>query len=157
MSDRWDSHFIEMALLCAGMSKDPRTRVGSVIVGPDREVRSTGFNGFPRGIADTHVRLHTKPEKLRLIVHAEVNAILNAARIGVPMKGCTLYLAATDDSGDVWGGAPCHRCSLDVIQVGIVEVVSLPFKSGQSAWAEDVAYAGGLLIEAGVIYREHQR
>ena len=81
---RWDRHFIEMAVLCAGMSKDPRTRVGAVIIGPDREVRSTGFNGFPRGISDTYERLHDKTEKLRLVVHAEVNAILNAARVGIP-------------------------------------------------------------------------
>jgi dCMP deaminase len=153
-SDRWDKHFIDMALLCASMSKDPRTQVGAVIVGPDLEVRSTGFNGFPRGVADTFRRLHDKETKLRLIVHAEVNAILNAARVGIPLKGCTLYLACTDDSGAVWGGPPCTRCSLDVIQAGIVRVISLPFKAGASTWAEDVAAAGALLREAGVQYRE---
>jgi deoxycytidylate deaminase len=42
------------------MSKDPRTRVGAVIIGPDREVRSTGFNGFPHGIVDWSVRLQDK-------------------------------------------------------------------------------------------------
>ena len=136
------------------MSKDPRTQVGAVIVGPDLEVRSTGFNGFPRGVVDWPERLQDKPTKLGLIVHAEVNAILNAARVGIPLKGCTLYLAATDDSGGVWGGPPCTRCSLDVIQAGIVKVVSLPFKIGASTWAEDVAMSGDLLREAGVRYRE---
>ena len=154
MTARWDKHFIKLALLCATMSKDPRTRVGAVIVGPDKEVRSTGFNGFPRGIADTHERLHDKTEKLRLVVHAEVNAILNAARVGIPLSGCTLYLAATDDTGGVWGGPPCTRCSLDVIQSGIIGVVSLPFKGDVSSWAADVASAGLLLAEAGVNYRE---
>jgi Cytidine and deoxycytidylate deaminase zinc-binding region len=67
-----------------------------------------GFNGFPRD----------KETKLRLIVHVEVNAILNAARVGIPLKGCKLYLACTDDTGAVWGGPPCTRCSLDVIQSG---------------------------------------
>jgi dCMP deaminase len=153
-SARWDRHFIDMALLCASMSKDPRTQVGAVIVGPDLEVRSTGFNGFPRDVADTQKRLHDKETKLRLVVHAEVNAILNAARVGIPLKGCTLYLAATDDTGAVWGGPPCTRCSLDVIQAGITRVVSLPFKAGESTWAADVAAAGELLREAGVIYRE---
>jgi dCMP deaminase len=97
---------------------------------------------------------NTEETKLRLIVHAEVNAILNAARVGVSLKGCTLYLACTDDSGAVWGGRPCTRCSLDVIQAGIVKVVSLPFKVGASTWAADVAAAGELLREAGVQYRE---
>lgn len=153
-ADTWDRHFIDMALLCASMSKDPRTQVGAVIIGPDREVRSTGFNGFPRGVADTLERLHNKETKLRLIVHAEVNAILNAARVGIPLKGCTLYLACTDDSGGIWGGPPCTRCSLDVIQAGIVRVISLPFKAGESTWAADIAAARDLLREAGVIYRE---
>jgi deoxycytidylate deaminase len=85
--------------------------------------------------------LHDKETKLRLVVHAEVNAILNAARVGIPLKGCTLYLAATDDTGAVWGGPPCTRCSLDMIQAGITRVVSLPFKPNfhtcQAALPED--------------------
>lgn len=50
---RWDRHFITLALENARMSKDPATQAGAVIVGPDREVRSMGYNGLPRGIADT--------------------------------------------------------------------------------------------------------
>lgn len=105
---RWDDHFLRLALNNAKMSKDPRTQVGSVIVGPDREVRSMGFNGFPRGIEDTLERLHDRDMKLKLIVHGEMNAILNAVRIGVSTRGCTLYLAATDDTGLIWGGATLH-------------------------------------------------
>jgi dCMP deaminase len=156
MSERWDRHFLDLACLVARMSKDPSTRVGAVIVGPDREVRSTGFNGLPRGIADTPERLEDRDVKLRLIVHAEANAILNAARIGVSVKGCTLYLTATDSSNDglVWGGAPCTRCTVEVIQAGIAEVVSYPAKGVPSRWQEDIAAAGELLIEAGIRYRE---
>ncbi len=154
MSDRWDNHFLEVALANALMSKDPSTRVGAVIVGPDREIRSTGFNGFPRGIADTCDRLNNRDLKLKLIVHAEMNAILNAARIGTALKGCTLYLAATDDTGHIWGGPPCTRCTVETIQSGISNIVSHPFKVGPSSWAEDVAFARGLLEESGVGYRE---
>lgn len=136
------------------MSKDPSTKVGAVIVGPDREIRSTGFNGFPRGIADTDERLNNREVKLSLVVHAEMNAILNAARIGMPMKGCALYLAATDDSGIVWGGAPCTRCTVEIIQSGITEVVSRPLKSVPSRWKESVKTARSLLEEAGILYRE---
>jgi deoxycytidylate deaminase len=78
-AERWDRHFLHLSLDHARMSKDPRTRVGSVITGPDRELRSAGFNGLPRGIADTHARLHDKAMKLRLVVHGEMNAILAAA------------------------------------------------------------------------------
>lgn len=136
------------------MSKDPSTKVGAVIVGPDREIRSTGFNGFPRGIADTDERLNDRDIKLSLVVHAEMNAILNAARIGVSLKGCTLYLTATDDSGAVWGGAPCTRCAVEIIQSGITEIVSRPFKLVPSRWEESVKTARMLLEEAGILYRE---
>lgn len=154
MSERWDRHFLQLCLEHARMSKDPSTRVGCVIVGPDSEIRSTGFNGFPRGIADTAERLADRDTKLKLVVHAETNAILNAARIGVSVKGCTLYLAATDDSGLVWGGPPCTRCTVEVIQSGVTEIVSYPTKSVPSRWHEDLALARSLLQECGMRYRE---
>lgn len=154
MGDRWDEHFLKLALEHAGMSKDPSTRVGCVIVGPDREIVSTGFNGFPRGIADTPERLHDRDTKLKLVVHAEMNAILNAARIGARLKGLTLYLVATDDTGATWGGAPCTRCTVELIQAGIAEVVSRPPKAVPSRWHEDIAFAQTVLEEAGIRYRE---
>ena len=154
MSDRWHDHFLTLAVEHARMSKDPNTRVGSVIVGPDREVVSTGFNGFPRGIIDTPERLNDRDEKLRLIIHAELNAIINAARVGVSVKGCTLYLAATDNSGMVWGGPPCTRCTVHVIQAGIKSIVSRPIKAVPSRWHEDLAAARKLLEEAGVALLE---
>ena len=158
MSDKWHSHFLRMALLCAQMSKDPNTQVGAVIVGPDREVRSTGFNGLPRGVADTAERLHDRETKLKLIVHAEMNAVLNAARHGVALKGCTVYLACKrpeDVHGlNPWGGPPCTRCTVELIQAGIVAVIAHPKKAVPSRWAEDLAVAELLLQEAGVTYRE---
>lgn len=154
MTARWDNHFLDLARLNAGLSKDPRTRVGAVITGPDREVRSAGFNGFPRLICDSPERLNDRDMKLRLIVHAEMNAVLAAARVGIPLLGCTIYLAATDDSGAVWGGPPCTRCTVELIQAGITGVVSRPLKATPSAWHEDLALARTLLDEARVSYRE---
>ena len=153
MSERWDNYFLGAALHAAGMSKDPSTRVGAVIVGPLREVRSTGFNGFPRGIADD-ARLLDRDTKLGIIVHAEMNAIMAAARIGVPLDGCTLYVVAMDDTGAVWGGSPCTRCSVHIIQAGITQVVSRPKKSAPLRWRADMAHAEAILREAGVTYRE---
>ncbi len=154
MVARWDQHFLGMALFNARMSKDPSTRVGSIVVGPDREIRSTGFNGLPRGIRDTPDRLNDRAAKLRIVVHAEMNAILNAARIGVSTRDCTLYLAATDDTGMTWGGPPCTRCTVEIIQSGITQIVSLARKTAPSRWAEDLDFAQELLREAGVGYRE---
>lgn len=154
MSERWDKHFLGLSLYHSRLSKDPSTRVGSVIVGPDREILSAGFNGFPRGIADTPERLCDRETKLKLIVHAEMNALLAAARTGMRLKGCSLYLAATDDSGLVWGGPPCTRCMVEIIQVGISEIVTYPIKSVPSRWHEDLKLARSLIEEVGILYRE---
>ena len=154
MSDRWHNHFLSLALHCAAMSKDPSTVVGAVIVGPDREIRATGFNGFPRGIVDQTDRLIDRELKLQLVVHAEQNAICNAARVGVPVKGCTLYIAASDASGAVWGGPPCVRCAMHVIQAGITQIISRPRKAVPSRWNDDLSRAAMYLTEAGISYRE---
>lgn len=156
MSTRWDDHFLRLTVEHARMSKDPSTKVGAVIIGPDREIRSTGFNGFPRGIADTIERLTDRETKLDLVVHAEMNAVLNAARVGIPLKGCTLYLSATDDTGAVWGGPPCVRCTVEIMQTGISCIVSRPFKAVPSRWKDSIERARALLIESGVEYREVQ-
>lgn len=153
-NERWDRHFLERCVLNARMSKDPRTQVGAIIVGPDREQRADGFNGFPRGIADTPERLNDRDMKMRLIVHAERNAICNAARIGVSVRGCTLYLAATDETGMIWGGPPCTACAIELIQAGITEIVSFPIKTVPSRWHADLEFARSVLSEARVAYRE---
>lgn len=153
MSEKWDRHFLGMALHHSNLSKDPSTRVGAIVVGPDREILSAGFNGFPRGIFDTPERLGNRETKLKLVVHAEMNAVLAAARLGVRLKDCTMYVACTDSSGRIWGGPPCVRCAVEVIQVGIKEIVAYPIKR-DSKWYDDLMHARELLIEAGVTYRE---
>lgn len=149
---KWDRHFLQLALQHARMSKDPRTKVGSVIVGPDLEFLSAGFNGLPRGIEDTPGRLNDKEMKLWLIVHAEMNAVLAAARNGVALKGSTMYVACTDEAGRVYGGPPCVRCTVEVIQAGVREVVYYPYKEG-SSWKSDLVYAAKLLEEAKIYHR----
>lgn len=151
---RIDLMNLSMALVQARQSKDPRTQVGAVIIGPDDETRSTGRNGFPRGIADTKERWADQAFCDKCVVHAERNAILAAARVGVPLNNCTLFLIATDDSGAVWGGPPCIPCAMEIIQAGIKETVAFPFKTTPSRWADEVKQAGKLLAEAGVRHRE---
>ena len=92
MSNKWDIRFLELAKHISGWSKDPSTKVGCVVVGEDREIRSTGFNGFPRGISDDNERLTDRNKKYPLICHAEENAIMHAARIGVSLKGSTAFV-----------------------------------------------------------------
>ena len=153
--NKWDAHFLDLALHHAQLSKDPSTRVGAVIVGPERELISAGFNGFPRGIADTEERLNDREMKLQLVVHAEMNAALAAAKLGLRIKGCTMYIAAQDvATKEVWGGPPCIRCAVELIQSGLAGVISYPIRSVPSRWHEDLAFARRILDEAGVLYRE---
>lgn len=152
---KWDAYFLKMALITAQMSKDPSSKVGAVIVGPDREVRSTGFNGFPRGVHDYPFRLQDRELKYKMIVHAEMNAIFHAARNGASLDGCTLYLVATNDMGCIWGGPPCSNCCAGIIQAGIKEIVSFPPGHDLPArWIESVRLGLMMLEEADVGYRE---
>jgi dCMP deaminase len=155
-TERWDRHMLRICLLHASMSKDPDTQVGAVVAGPDYGIRSVGFNGFPRGIEDADCRLHVKEVKLSLIVHAELNAILAAAQVGTVVGGCTLFLAATDKTSERWGGPPCTRCTVHIIQAGIKRVVAYTPKKGPSRWHADLAVARELLKEAGIEFKEYQ-
>ena len=113
MSAKWDQRFLKLAEHISGWSKDPSTKVGCVVVGEDREIRSTGFNGFPRGIADDTARLEDREQKYPLICHAEENAIMHAARTGISLKSCVAYVT--------W--PPCTRCARSLIQAGVSEIV----------------------------------
>ena len=143
MSDKWDLRFIELAHHISSWSKDPSTKVGCVVVGADREIRSTGFNGFPRGIDDSMERLENREEKYNLICDAEENAIMHAARIGVSLKDCTAYVT--------W--PPCTRCARSLIQAGIVEVVYAGGKDIPERWVEDFTRSTGMMKEAGLKLR----
>jgi dCMP deaminase len=143
MSDKWDRRFLGLAQTIAGWSKDPSTKVGCVVVGPDREIRSTGFNGFPRGIEDTLERLESRELKYPLICHAEENAIMHAARIGVSLKGCVAYVT--------W--PPCTRCARSLIQAGVKEVVYPEGLEIPERWRQDFDMSTAIFEEAGIVVR----
>lgn len=135
----WDARFLRLAQHIASWSKDPSTQVGCVVVGPDREIRSTGFNGFPRGIKDTADRLQDREQKYPLVCHAEENAIMHAARIGVALKGCTAYVT--------W--PPCTRCARSLIQAGISTIVYPAGLDIPERWRDDFRISSDMLSEAG--------
>ena len=143
MISKWAKRFFQMAELVGSWSKDPSTKVGCVVVGGDREIRSTGFNGFPRGISDDMDRLTDREKKYPLICHAEENAIMHAARIGVSLKGSTAYVT--------W--PPCSRCARSLIQAGIVEIVYPETNGIPERWQDDFNTSNGMLHEAGIQVR----
>ena len=143
MTSKWDLRFIGLAQHISTWSKDPSTKVGCVVVGEDREIRSTGFNGFPRGINDDEERVMDREKKYPLICHAEENAIMHAARIGVSLKDSTAYVT--------W--PPCSRCARSLIQAGIREIVYPETGKIPERWIEDFTISDSMLNEAGVAVR----
>ena len=108
----WDEYYLNICKVVAARSKDPNTQIGCVIVGPAHEIRSTGYNSFPRGIRDDVPERLERPAKYLWIEHAERNAICNAARAGTATEGCTLYVEIM----------PCMDCARAIVQAGIVQV-----------------------------------
>tara|TARA_B100001250_G_C19181622_1_gene521221 strand:- start:120 stop:554 length:435 start_codon:yes stop_codon:yes gene_type:complete len=137
---KWDERFLELAKQIASWSKDPSTQVGCVVVGPDREIRSTGFNGLPRGIEDSKDRLNNREIKYPMICHAEENAIMHAARIGISLKDCIAYVT--------W--PPCTRCARSLIQAGISEVIYPKAIDVPDRWIEDFDLSLEMFKEAAV-------
>ena len=126
---------MDVARQLASWSKDPKRKVGCVIIDDDKNQLSGGFNGFPRGISDDE-RLLNKPVKLQMIVHAEANAVAAAARNGHSLKGSTAYVTSR----------PCCQCAALLIQAGVKRVVCL--NEGKD---EDIAErAQNMMTEAGV-------
>lgn len=112
-STKWNMRFLQLAEHIAQWSKDPSTKVGAVIVRPNKTIVSVGFNGLPRGITDDDAILNAREKKYEVIVHAEDNALLMAKE---DLTGCSLY---------TWPLPPCSRCAGRIIQAGIGEVIAL--------------------------------
>ena len=116
----WDDYFMSVALLSGKRSKDPNTQVGACIVNKNNEIESIGYNGLPKGCSDDEFPWEKEGEMLNtkypFVVHAELNAILNAK--GKDLSGCKIYVALF----------PCNECAKAIIQSGISEVVYLSDK-----------------------------
>ena len=114
----WDEYFMGVAKLAAHRSKDPSTQVGACIVSPDNIIISTGYNGMPHGCDDNDFPWNRDGEenKYAYVVHAELNAILNAN--GRDLRGSRVYVALF----------PCNECAKAIIQSGIKEVIYLSDK-----------------------------
>ena len=113
----WDEYFHTIAEAVRVKSKDPKCQVGAVI-SRDRLVISTGFNGFARGVLEDDSRWNSVDEKLKWVCHAEINAIFNAARIGISTQGCSIHVTKF----------PCFGCCNAIVQAGITRIHTLDGK-----------------------------
>jgi len=124
-----ETMFMTLAYTAALCSKDVRTKVGAVIVGPGNEIISIGYNGLPRGANDDDEERQQRPGKYQWFEHAERNAIYNAARVGVSVNNCTIYTPYY----------PCSDCMRAIIQSGIKRLVLDKWRYGLICAPSDAA------------------
>lgn len=140
--DKWDRRFFSVCDLVSSWSEERGRKVGAVIVGPANDIRSTGYNGLPRGINADVERRHQKSEgeKYFWFEHAERNAIYNAARSGTSIEGCTLYSSLF----------PCADCVRAIIQSGIAHLKTYSPPQSDPTFARSFEVSSEMLAEAGV-------
>ncbi len=118
----WDEYFMDIARMVGKRGTCDRGMSGSVIV-KNKRIMSTGYVGSPVGIAHCDEVGHQMKEMCHedgrksmhcvRTTHAEQNAIIQAARFGIPIEGSTIYCKMT----------PCYTCAKMIINAGIVRVV----------------------------------
>ena len=118
----WGEYFMSQARLAATRSTCDRAHVGAVLV-HDNRVIATGYNGAPSAYPECdevgHLMVNGHCERS---IHAEVNAVIQCAIVGVPCRGATLYVTHT----------PCHRCQLILDQAGITDIhIDTPYREGE--------------------------
>ena len=126
-SDKWHKRFMDVAELVSTWSKDPSTKVGAIVVGPDREILE-------------------RPTKYDFFEHAERNAVYNACLIGASLKGCVIYVTSM----------PCPDCARAIIQSGIKMVVTykpeFDENAPQNTWRDKLVFSEEMFKEAGIEY-----
>lgn len=124
-------------------SKDPNTKVGAIILPQDfSRILTTGINGFPRKFGDdaNFSERWQRPQKYTWVAHAEVNAVCNAARTGIPL----------DNSVAVITMFPCSNCTKTLIQAGIKKIYVPSPDFNDPKWGEDFEISKTMLDEVGV-------
>lgn len=128
--------------MVSSWSKDPSTQTGAVIVRPDKTICAVGYNGFPANIKDDG-RLNDREQKYELIVHCEMNAVLNTRE---SVAGYTLYTVPF---------LSCTRCAVHMIAAGITRVVGPTVPDIlQERWGAIIEKTKEVFREAGVEVKE---
>lgn len=141
---KWDRRFMALAKLVSTWSKDPSTKIGAVIVDYDNVVMGLGYNGFPRGVDDTDERLNNRELKYKLVTHAEVNAIINAAG---DVRGCRMYVYPTLMLPNI-----CPECAKVAAQAGIEEVIGYHAETAER-WQQYAEASSIICEESGITLR----
>lgn len=133
----WIEFYLDLAKLVSTRSKDKSTKVGACIT-KGKKLVNIGYNGFAANVKDTLLRLNTREIKLKLTLHAELNAILTAKQ---DLTGCTLYCTHV----------PCAQCASIIAQTGIERVICYtPDPEFLERWKEDIDLTMEVFKEAEV-------
>jgi len=119
---KWDKRFMEMAKLVSSWTTCVRRCVGSIIV-KDKRIIATGYNGAPAGVESCECKGYCLRDKMGIAsgtraeycyaTHAEQNAIVQAAKLGISVEGATIYVTHQ----------PCCICTKLIINSGIKRIV----------------------------------
>jgi dCMP deaminase len=143
-SEKWDRRFLGLADHVATWSKDPSSKVGAVVVGKTPNLLAVGYNGFPPGVEDADERLDHRPTKYDLVVHGEINALINAA-----FEPVSVYITCP----------PCIRCAVQILAYRSVQrvVTWAPAPDMLERWGADFDKTKAIFAEAGISYRSVER
>lgn len=142
--NKWDKRFINLASEIGTWSSCLRRKVGSVIV-KDKRILTTGYNGAASGINSCVERNECLRNKLNIesgtrqelcyAIHAEQNAIVQAAKMGINLNGATIYVTHQ----------PCSMCARMIINAGIKRIV---FKEGYpDEFSLELLNAAGIVLD----------
>lgn len=112
-AEKWDKRYFSLAKRVSNWSKDPKAKVGAVLLNRQGWPVALGYNGFPVGIEDDIEKLKDGALKNQMVVHAEQNVLLSA---GSRARGGTIY---------VFGKPVCPRCAVLLIQADVRRVVGI--------------------------------
>ena len=137
--NHWDRRFLRIAEEVASWSRDPGTKVGCVLVS-NKRILSVGFNGFPHTLSDSLELYQDREYKLAVTVHAEANAIMNAAKNGAKTQSCTAYVTFP----------PCSQCAASLIQAGVEKVVCPDPETAPERWRASFRRGNEMLYQSDV-------
>ncbi len=156
----WDAYFLGIAKAVSKKSHCLSHQFGAIAVNDDKQVVSTGYNGPPRGyphcnddyqpmVSTDTLQKETCPRHFQGMksgeglefcpaAHAERNVLINAARYGIRLCGCTLYVTSP---------TPCRECAKEIVNAGIIRVVH-----GNPTDYPEIGITGRqILLQCGVI------
>lgn len=112
-ADKWDRRYFSLAKRISSWSKDPKAKVGAVLLNRQGWPIALGYNGFPAGVEDNVDKLEDGRLKNQMVVHAEQNTLLCS---GSRARQGSLY---------VYGKPVCPRCAVLIIQAGLRRVLGI--------------------------------